>query len=100
MLFDSDAAYDDLRDVYKGLKHRSVDGILVDAYSVGSRQDLFGDPELRVTKIISQSSAYGLVLAGKAQTLQKCYRKFLRDERARVFAAIENNIKPVKVTWI
>ncbi|KAK3717533.1 hypothetical protein QZH41_013793, partial [Actinostola sp. cb2023] len=95
-IMDQDVVYEDLIDVYKALKRRNVDGVLIDAYSVGSRNDLFGDPEFRITKIISHSSSYGVVLAGKAKTLQICYRTFLKEERALVFAAITSNIHPLK----
>lgn len=92
-----DSKYDNLRDVYTALKRRRVDGALVDSYSAGSRKDLFGDKELRITKLIRHSSVYGVVLAGNAKRLQSCYRAFLKEERVRVFDVITNNIEPVQV---
>ena len=53
-----------------------------------------------MTKIISYSSAYGVVVAGQARKLQKCFREFLREERVSVFQIITDNIQGVTVIII
>ncbi|XP_022795633.1 uncharacterized protein LOC111334203 [Stylophora pistillata] len=84
-----------LEDLYQSLKDRRVDGALIDSYTLGSRKELFSDGVLRMTKIISFSSAYGVVMAGYARKLQKCFRDFLKEERASVFQIITNNVQGV-----
>lgn len=83
--------------MYRALKQRKVDGVLIDAYTAGSRKDLFGDKELRITKIISHSASYGVVLSGDAKRLQTCYRSYLKEERVRVFGVITKYIEQVEV---
>lgn len=90
--------YNNLIDVFFALKRRSVDGALIDAYTVGSRQDLFSDPAMIASKIINHQSSYGVVLAGDAQRLQRCFRNFLKEERAKVFHAITSNILPLQAS--
>ena len=89
-----------IEDLYQSLKDRRVDGALIDSYTVGSRKELFSDGVLRMTKIISYSSAYGVVMAGQARKLQKCFREFLREERVSVFQIITDNIQGVTVIII
>ena len=72
-------------------------GALVDVYTVGSRQELFSDPSFRVNKIISVSSEYGVVMAGDAIKLQKCFRDFLKEERVAVYNHITSNVRPLTV---
>ena len=84
-------------DLYKSLKDRHVEGALIDSYTVGSRKELFSDGILRVTKMIDYSSAYGVVMAGYARKLQKCFREFLKEEKASVFEIITKNVQGISV---
>lgn len=77
-----------------------MDGTLIDSYTVGSRMELFRDGGLRMSKMIEYPSAYGVVMAGYAMKLQKCFREFLKEERASVFEIIRNNVQGVSVLMI
>jgi len=77
-----------------------VDGALIDSYTVGSRMDLFRGGSLRMSKMIDYPSAYGVVMSGYARKLQKCFRQFLKEERASVFEIITNNVQGVTVIQI
>ena len=75
-----------------------MDGILIDSYTVGSRKDLFSDGLSRVSKMIDYSSAYGIVMAGYAKKLQKCFQGFLKEEKAVVFEIITSNVQGITVS--
>jgi len=92
---DQERRYITLMDLYKSLKDRHVEGALIDSYTVGSRKELFSDGILRVTKMIDYSSAYGVVMAGYARKLQKCFREFLKEEQASVFEIITKNVQGI-----
>lgn len=85
-------------DVYWALKNRKVKGALIDSYTVGSHQELFSDPSFRVNKIIPVRTEYGVVMAGDAIKLQKCFRNFLNEERVAVSNTIQNNVRPLTVS--
>ena len=59
--------------------------------------ELFSDGVLRVNKMIDYSSAYGVVMAGYARKLQKCFRGFLKEEKASVFEIITKNVQGISV---
>ena len=84
--------------MYDSLSKRLVDGALVDVYTVGSRKELFSDGVLRMGKIIEYPSAYGVVMSGYARRLQKCFREFLKEEKATVFEVITKNVDGITVT--
>ncbi|KAJ7390409.1 hypothetical protein OS493_025666 [Desmophyllum pertusum] len=94
-LMDRERRYTTLEDLYKSLNDRHVDGALIDSYTVSSRKELFSDGKLRMSKMISYPSAYGVVMAGSARKLQKCFREFLKEERASVFKIITENVQGV-----
>ena len=77
-----------------------MDGALIDSYTVGSRMELFKDGGFRMSKMIDYPSAYGVVMAGYARKLQKCFREFLKEERASVFEIITDNVQGVTVIKI
>ena len=84
-------------DIYDALNKRYVKGALVDAYSLGSRRDLFDSIGVRISKIYDYSSAYGLVLAGEAKKLQKCFRGYVSENRKDIFKIIEEHVHRIKV---
>ena len=86
-------------DLYNSLKDRDVDGALIDSYTVGSRIELFSDGALRSSRMVDYSSAYGVVMAGYARKLQKCFREFLKEEKASVFKIITNNVQGISVSF-
>ena len=86
-------------DLYNSLKDRHVDGALIDSYTVGSRIELFSDGALRASRMVDYSSAYGVVMAGYARKLQKCFREFLKEEKASVFKIITNNVQGISVSF-
>ncbi|XP_001623142.2 uncharacterized protein LOC5501884 isoform X2 [Nematostella vectensis] len=94
--FEPGTTYQNLMDVYTALKRRSVQGALIDSYTVGSRQDLFGDQMFKISKIISHPSSYGVVLSGEAVKLRVCFASFMKEERAQVFKSITDNVKQLE----
>ena len=93
---DLEHSYNNLHDIYKALTNVYVRGALVDAYALGSRRDLFDNTKARINKIYDYSSAYGVVLAGEAKKLQKCFREYVSENRKDIFQIIEENVNMIE----
>lgn len=93
----TDREYKNLDDLHEALRSREVEGALVDALVAGSRGDLFNSSELRIYKTLHHSSVYGVVLAGHAKKLQKCFSNFLKENSAEVSAHVASKTKVIKV---
>ncbi|RMX44219.1 hypothetical protein pdam_00005270 [Pocillopora damicornis] len=91
-----DREYKNLDDLHEALRSREVEGALVDALVAGSRGDLFNSSELRIYKTLHHSSVYGVVLAGHAKKLQKCFSNFLKENSAEVSAHVASKTKVIK----
>ena len=74
-----------------------VSGALIDTYVLGSRKDLFENPSLRLIKIYDYSTAYGVVLGGEAKKLRQCFRKYVQNNKERIFQAIQEHVEFVEV---
>lgn len=96
-LFSTAREYKNLDEVYEALQSREVEGALVDALVAGSRGDLFNSSELRIYKTLHHSSVYGVVLAGDAKKLQKCFSSFLKENSAEISAHVASKTKVIKV---
>ncbi|XP_048579836.1 uncharacterized protein LOC116619170 isoform X2 [Nematostella vectensis] len=90
--------YANLEDVYDALVSREVKGVLIDAYTVGSRKKLFDRRDLRINKLMDYKSAYGVVLGGEARKLQQCFQTYLGEQRSEVSGIIESNIQTIEVS--
>ena len=83
--------------MYEALKSRHVKGVLIDAFTVGSRRKLFNRTDLRINKILAHKSAYGIVLGGEGKKLQTCFNNFLNQQRSQVSKIIESNVVSIEV---
>ena len=86
--------------MYDALQTREVDGALVDALVAGSRGDLFNSSDLRIFKTLQHSSVYGVVLAGDAKKLQKCFSDFLKENSAEISAHVASKTSVIKVQML
>jgi hypothetical protein len=89
--------YSNLEEIYSAMVNRDVKGVLVDAYTVGSRKELFERKDLRISKIFDFSSAYGVVLGGESKKLQMCFNSYLSEQRSYISQIIERNIRGIEV---
>jgi hypothetical protein len=89
-------AYQNLDELYKGLLSGEVDGILLDAYVVGSRKDLFKTPNILVNKIKDYRTAYGIVWAGKSSRMRVCLDWYMKSRKSMMFRHIAENLEMVK----
>ena len=81
------------------LKNRIVDGLVVDAYVAGAKKELFSD-FFRIRKVFDHKSAYGVVLAGDAMKLKKCFTKFIKENRAMIFDELDKVVEAIEVSII
>lgn len=89
--------YNTLNDIYQALLKRDVEAALIDSYVLGSRKDLFDKIGVRINKIYDYSSAYGVVLAGEAMKMRKCFREYVNENRKDIFQIVEENINTIEV---
>ncbi|XP_078344306.1 uncharacterized protein LOC144629929 [Oculina patagonica] len=90
--------YKNLDEVYEALQSREVEGALVDALVAGSRGDLFNSSDLRILKTLHHSSVYGVVLAGDARKLQKCFSDFMKENSAEISAHVASKTSVIKTS--
>lgn len=89
--------YANLEEIYDALINRQVKGILIDAFTAGSRAELFNRTDIRINKLYDYSAAYGVVLGGESKKLQKCFDTYLSEQRSYVSDIIQRNTQAIKV---
>lgn len=92
--------YSNLPEVYEALTNREVKGMLIDAFTVGSKKELFDRRDLRISQLLDYSAAYGAVLGGEAKKLQKCFQKYVSEQRSEISKIVENNVDTIEVIGI
>ncbi|XP_068688561.1 uncharacterized protein [Montipora foliosa] len=90
--------YANLQEVYEALQNREVKGMLIDAFTVGSKKELFNRRDLRISKLLDYSSAYGVALGGDAKKLQKCFQKYISEQRSDISKIVQDNVDAIEVT--
>ncbi|XP_068752556.1 protein sidekick-2-like isoform X2 [Montipora capricornis] len=88
--------YHSLEEVTEALLKREVQGILVDAYSAGLRNDLFS--KFEVSEIVDYKTAYGIVLSPRSTSLRKCFHRHLQSHRAELFKMIKSKVRPIQTS--
>ena len=92
--------YTNLQEVYNALTNREVKGMLIDAFTVGSKKHLFNRRDLRISKLLDYKAAYGVVLGGEAKKLQKCLQKYVSEQRSEISKIVEKNVESIEVRRI
>lgn len=92
--------YKNLEEIYDALINRQVKGILIDAFTAGSRAELFNRSDIRINKLYDYSAAYGVVLGGESKKLQKCFDTYLSEQRSYVSDIIQRNTHAIKVGMV
>ncbi|XP_074628437.1 uncharacterized protein LOC141886246 isoform X3 [Acropora palmata] len=90
--------YANLQEVYEALQRHEVKGMLIDAFTVGSKKELFNRRDIRISKLLDYSSAYGVALGGEAKKLQKCFQKFVSEQRSEISRILQNNVDTIEVS--
>lgn len=98
--FFSGKEYTNLQEVYEALTNREVKGILIDAFTVGSKKELFNRRDLRISKLLDYSAAYGAALGGEAKKLQKCFQEYVGEQRSEISKIVQENAERIEVIGI
>ena len=80
--------------------NKEVEGALIDLYVVSTHKDLSSNPNLRVFKVYDYQKTYGVVLAGAAMKLEKCFLDFVKLNNGDISHKIEESVKRPKVIRI
>ena len=64
---------------------------------MGSKKNLFNRRDLRISKLLDYSSAYGVVLGGEGKKLQKCFQKYVGEQRSEISKIVEDNVEMIEV---
>lgn len=59
---------------------------------VGSRKDLFDNPNLLVNRIKDYRSAYGIIWAGKSSRMRVCLDWYMKKSKGLIFRHIAENM--------
>ena len=86
--------------MFDSLENRDIKGILLDSFVAGANRGLIS-ANVRVNKIISYDSAYGIVFKEKMGTteLQTCFNNYVSDKKGEISQTVEDGTSPVKVIW-
>ena len=78
---------------------RKVKGVLVDSYVGAHHKNVLGGSSFRVSKIISSSSAFGVVLGPRlsAKSLYQCFASYVEQRKQEITADIEKNTETLQV---
>ena len=89
----------DLKSMFNQLEERNLEGILLDSFVAGANRGLLSS-NVRVNKIISYDSSYGMVLREKmaSRELQTCFNNFVSDKKGVISNIVEENTSPLKVS--
>lgn len=93
-----DEAYfttDQLRDA---LLAREVEGILVDAYTAGSRSQLFERPELRAVNVYKYLRSYGFVMSGNLVNLAVESRDWVSANQQEILRLVQESTVRMEVS--
>ena len=71
--------------------------MLIDAFTVGSKKELFNRRDLRISQLLDYSAAYGAALGGEARKLQKCFQKYVSEQRSEISKIVERNVDTIEV---
>lgn len=72
--------------------NKEVEGALIDLYVVSTHKDLSSNPNLRVFKVYDYQKTYGVVLAGVAMKLEKCFLDFVELNKGDIFHKMEESV--------
>ena len=67
---------------------------------MGSKKELFNRRDLRISKLLDYSAAYGVVLGGEAKKLQKCLQKYVSEQRSDISKIVEKNVETIEVQFV
>ncbi|XP_028409023.1 uncharacterized protein LOC114531609 [Dendronephthya gigantea] len=89
--------FSELGPMFAALEDRSLDGILLDSFVAGANKGLISS-NVRVNKIISYDSSYGIVFRENMATpeLQKCFNNYYSDKKGEISHIVEEKTSPVK----
>ena len=84
--------------MFSALEDRSLDGILLDSFVAGANRHLISS-NVRVNKIISYDSSYGIVFREKmaSQELKACFNNYYSDKKGEISTIVDDNTSPVEV---
>ena len=84
--------------MFRALEARSLAGILLDSFVAGAYRGQISS-NVRVNKIISYDSSYGIVFrdAMASRELQTCFNNYVSDKKNEISTIVEDNTSPVKV---
>ena len=84
--------------MFNVLESRNLDGILLDSFVAGANRGMISS-NVRVNKIISYDSSYGIVFRGEmgSQELKTCFNTYVSVKKGEISEIVEENTSPVKV---
>lgn len=84
--------------MFEALESRSLKGILLDSFVAGANRGKISS-NVRVNKIISYDSSYGIVFREKMgdSELLQCFDNYVKEKKGEISEIVEENTSPVKV---
>ncbi|CAB3988599.1 Potassium voltage-gated channel subfamily F member 1, partial [Paramuricea clavata] len=83
--------------MFRALEDRTLAGILLDSFVAGAYRGQISS-HVRVNKIISYDSSYGIVFrdAMSSRELQTCFNNYVSGKKSEISTIVKDNTSPVK----
>ena len=84
--------------MFNALKSSELDGVLLDTFVAAESKDMLSS-NVRVNKIMSYDSSYGIVFRGEMASgeLQTCFNNFASTKKGEISDLVDKNTTQVKV---
>lgn len=84
--------------MFSDLESRSLKGVYLDSFVAGANKGSM-PASIRVNKILSYGSSYGIVFRGLmgSMKLRTCFDNFVHSKKGIISKIVEENTSPVKV---
>ena len=92
------AEFTSLTAMFNALESRSLDGVLLDSFVAGASRSIISS-NVRVNKIMSYDSSYGIVFRGEMASpeLQTCFNNYVSNKKGEISHTVEEGTTPVEV---
>ena len=89
--------YKTVEELYKALIGRQIDVMMLDVFRLGIYKDTLGNSRLRMSKIINNNMAYGVVFNLQSEVLTQCIVKYTKSKQAEIYEKVNNSISVAEV---
>ena len=89
--------YNTLQELKNSLLADEIEGILLDAYTAGDKEELFRHDQLRAYDLLKYPRSYGFVLSGDLAYVSGEFKSYIAVHTQEILSILTNTTIPMKV---